>query len=140
MSLLELPPFNYFSKKHYFFTGLGRTLCFYLLFFRHTSIPRSRVNDAPSARWYLPNVDASFKRSNICPIRPEQFQITQDRNGLFGEVKNLLFQGREMHCNVSINGQEIQFVTDIRSSLKIGDTVSLSVTDMVTGAPQKVLV
>lgn len=83
--------------------------------------------DTPETSWYLPQVDMSFKISNICPVRPEQFQLTNDINGLYGEVKNILFQGREVHCIVNVKGKEIHFITDIQSSIKIGDTVSLNV-------------
>lgn len=83
--------------------------------------------EAPTIHWYLPNIDVSFKKANTCPIRPEQIHLTEDKNGLCGEVKNLLFQGREIHCIVNVAGKEIQFVTDIHNSLKIGDQVSLDI-------------
>ncbi len=84
-------------------------------------------SQAPSSHWYYPNIGYSFKQSGLCPIRPEQLQLSKDDNGLCGEVKNLLFQGREVSCIVTVGGREIHFVTDIHSHLKIGDRVTLNV-------------
>nr|WP_106782526.1 ABC transporter ATP-binding protein [Lysinibacillus timonensis] len=83
--------------------------------------------NAPFTHWHLPDVDHSFKKSNTCPVRPEQFQLALDSNGIAGKVKNLLFQGKEVHCVVDIKGREIAFTTDIYNSLSIGDQVFLDV-------------
>ncbi|MFP3917806.1 ABC transporter ATP-binding protein [Lysinibacillus telephonicus] len=85
---------------------------------------------SPSTRWYYPNVADSFKQSGVCPVRPEQLQLSKDSDGLCGEVKNLLFQGREVSCIVNVNGKEIHFITGIHNSLKIGDHVTLNVTNL----------
>lgn len=85
---------------------------------------------APYCHWYYPKVAASFKKSGVCPIRPEQLEISDEPNGLCGKVKNLLFQGREVSCIVTVEGKEIHFVTDIHNSLKIGDSVKLNVTNL----------
>lgn len=83
--------------------------------------------EAPTIHWYLPNIDVSFRKSNTCPIRPEQFRLTEDKHGLCGEVKNLLFQGREIHYIVNVAGKEIHFITTLQSSLNIGDRVFLDI-------------
>lgn len=86
-----------------------------------------KPNSSPHDRWYLPEVDESFKTSGICPVRPEQFALSDVGSGLRGVVKNLLFQGREVHAIVDVNGEEINFITDLYSPIRIGDTVSLNV-------------
>lgn len=82
---------------------------------------------APFAHWHLPNVNAAFKASNRCPIRPEQIQLTKDKRGISAEVKNILFLGRELHCIVKREGKEIELVTGIQSPIKIGDQVYLNI-------------
>lgn len=77
-------------------------------------------------RWYLPDVPAIWKQEEKCPIRPEQLTLSTSGEGIRGIVKNVLFQGREMHYTVEVGRLIIAIVTGIDCRYKVHDHVILS--------------
>lgn len=53
-----------------------------------------------------------FRKKNLCPIRPEQFIIAKKGNGIPARIKNVLYQGREIHYTVDVKGEEWQIITN----------------------------
>lgn len=89
---------------------------------------------AADVTWVMPDVDESFKLAGLCPVRSEQFVLSDIGSGLRGVVKNLLFQGREVHAIVDVGGEEIHLITDMHHPVRIGDAVSVN----MVGAAQPV--
>jgi iron(III) transport system ATP-binding protein len=72
------------------------------------------------------NVDASpnMRAKNLCPIRPEQFTLTYIGEGMKGTIKNVQYQGKEIHYMVDIGTALISVHEDSQYDyFDVGDIV-----------------
>ncbi|MFA9457360.1 ABC transporter ATP-binding protein [Halalkalibacter sp. AB-rgal2] len=76
--------------------------------------------------WIASDVTDEMKRHDVLPVRPEQFTISRSGNGLRGIVRNVMFQGKEFHYSVDVNGQLLNVHSDYSSKVEVGDEVVLA--------------
>ncbi|TCL66530.1 iron(III) transport system ATP-binding protein [Hydrogenispora ethanolica] len=57
---------------------------------------------APGITWNGETVAAELRSQGLFPVRPEQFLITPDRPGIPGRIKNVQYQGKEVHYTVAV--------------------------------------
>lgn len=85
-----------------------------------------------TVKWCLPAVPNSWKKTEQCPIRPEQLTIVRSGEGIRGTIKNVLFQGREMHYTVEAGRLTIDVVTGIDKRYEVGDIVIITLPNIAT--------
>ncbi|AZV57537.1 ABC transporter ATP-binding protein [Clostridium sp. AWRP] len=66
-----------------------------------------------------------FKRNNIYPVRPEQFEISNDKNGIKSKIVNKQYQGREIHYTIDCEGKLITVYDSNLKKYDINENVSL---------------
>lgn len=74
-------------------------------------------------KWNISGVDEYFYQEGLCPIRPEQLQLSTNGIGVEGLVINALFQGKEMHYKVDVNGKQINVHGNLVNRFNVGDSV-----------------
>lgn len=75
------------------------------------------------------NIAQAFKNNGTYPVRPEQFTISKNSDGIKAVIKNRQYNGREIHYVLSCQQQMINVVTDCMQDFKIGESVSLIFSD-----------
>lgn len=75
--------------------------------------------------WKNDNVAEIFHTKNLFPVRPEQFYIKTGSNGIPAVIKNVLYQGNEIHYTVTVEDEEWEIYSNYLDKHKIGDEVSL---------------
>jgi len=86
--------------------------------------------------WKGENVSRKIREKGYFPIRPEQFQLTKAGDGLSGTVRNVMFQGKEIHYSVELNdGTLVNVHSGYGARFQVGDSV---VVGGVTGASRTV--
>lgn len=76
-------------------------------------------------KWYVPNVSDEIKKKNKCPVRPEQFTMAKSGEGIRGIIRNVLFQGKEMHYTVDISRGTVDVIGDMNNRFEVEDIVIL---------------
>lgn len=67
----------------------------------------------------------AFRQSGIYPIRPEQFCISRQEEGLRAEIKNRQYNGREIQYTLHCQGKLIQVIADSEECYEVGEQVRL---------------
>lgn len=76
--------------------------------------------------WKNNNISEVFHKKNLFPVRPEQFLIGENEvNGIPAVIKNVLYQGKEIHYTVTVYDNEWEVHTSHLNKYSIGDRVSL---------------
>lgn len=75
--------------------------------------------------WINNDIAETFHQNNIFPVRPEEFHIKNNKNGIPAEIKNVLYQGKEIHYTVSVFAKEWEIHSNQLNKYQIGDKVSL---------------
>lgn len=79
---------------------------------------------SPELAWTVHDVADSFHESGLCPLRPEQLAFGTGE-GIRGTVRNVLYQGREIHYSIDVGKQTVDLVTGLGGRLRVGDPVVL---------------
>lgn len=80
----------------------------------------------PSIYWPGEGVADCFKSQGLYPVRPDQFRLEPAQaGGLYGEIVNVQFQGREFNYDVRAAGQQWEVISPV--SFKLHDQVSLHI-------------
>ncbi|MGP7817115.1 ABC transporter ATP-binding protein [Niallia sp. 01092] len=80
-----------------------------------------------SLQWTVPYVSENLYKQNLCPIRPEQLFLSKNGTGVEGVIRNVLFQGREMHYTVEVKGILIHVHGSIANRFTLGDQVFIQI-------------
>ncbi len=75
--------------------------------------------------WYVPNVSDEIKKNGKCPVRPEQFSMAKSGEGIRGTIRNVLFQGKEIHYTVDIGSEMFDVIGDMNNRFEVEDMVIL---------------
>jgi iron(III) transport system ATP-binding protein len=76
-----------------------------------------------SILWEGRHVSASIKEQGFFPVRPEQFLLREKGEGIAGKVRNVMFQGKEIHYTVEINGNLLNIHSDFQTRFEVGEEV-----------------
>lgn len=76
-------------------------------------------------KWYVPNVSVEIKKNGKCPARPEQLLMAKSGEGIRGEIRNVLFQGKEIHYTVDVGKETIDVIGDMTNRFEVEDIVVL---------------
>ena len=87
-------------------------------------------------KWYVPNVSDEIKKNDKCPVRPEQLLIARSGEGIRGIIRNVLFQGKEIHYTVDIGKEIIDVIGDLSSRFEVEDIVILQLSGLSTEQPK----
>ncbi|MFS0643620.1 ABC transporter ATP-binding protein [Siminovitchia sp. 179-K 8D1 HS] len=80
----------------------------------------------PSVIWEGNWVSPEIKEQGFFPVRPEQFQLKKPGDGIAGKVKNVMFQGKEIHYSVEIrDGSHINIHSGNEIRFEPGDHVAV---------------
>lgn len=83
-----------------------------------------------AVHWKMPYVAQEMKNASKCPVRPEQLALVQSGEGIRGVVKNVLFQGREMHYSIDIGNQLIDVIEEMDVRFNVDDIVVIRLRDL----------
>lgn len=75
--------------------------------------------------WENRNIAEVFRENNCYPVRPEQFLISKDGCGIPGKIKNVLYQGKEIHYTVAVADYNWQVHSDTDNRFEINESVIL---------------
>lgn len=64
------------------------------------------------SHWANLDVSADLRKKDLCPIRPEQFSLSYTGEGIEGTIKNVQYQGKEIHYTVDIGPELITIHED----------------------------
>jgi iron(III) transport system ATP-binding protein len=79
------------------------------------------------SHWANLEVSADLRAKNLCPIRPEQFSLSNTGEGIEGTIRNVQFQGKEIHYTVDIGTEFITIHVDSQyDTFHVGDLVYLN--------------
>ena len=76
-----------------------------------------------TVKWDFPLVSEELKEQEKCPVRPEQLTLVQTGEGIRGVVRNVLFQGKEMHYTVDIGQLSVDIVESMDKRFQVDDIV-----------------
>ncbi|WP_209121649.1 ABC transporter ATP-binding protein [Alkalihalobacillus sp. BA299] len=62
--------------------------------------------------WETKNVSLEMRKQGLFPVRPEQLVLKKDGLGFHGTVRNVMFQGKEIHYSIDVNGKLITVHTN----------------------------
>jgi iron(III) transport system ATP-binding protein len=79
------------------------------------------------ARWPGHKLDGLWREKGIYPVRPEQFTISPNGDGLRAEVESIQYQGREIHCILRSGDEMWKAYWPSSVSLECGQAVRLAV-------------
>ncbi|WP_299088889.1 ABC transporter ATP-binding protein [uncultured Metabacillus sp.] len=86
--------------------------------------------------WTGVKVSPGLRARNLCPIRPEQFCLTQHEDGLKGTITNAQFQGKEIHYIVDTGSNLITIHEDSQKGpFHIGDHVYIQLKQSTLSKP-----
>ncbi len=71
------------------------------------------------------NIAETFKQSGIYPVRPEEFRISRDENGLSGIITNKQYNGREIHYSVRSEKSNFTVYAKATEEFHIDETINL---------------
>ncbi|MFT8319937.1 MAG: ABC transporter ATP-binding protein [Bacillus sp. (in: firmicutes)] len=74
-------------------------------------------------QWNVPYISGDIYKQQLCPIRPEQLKLSKNGVGINGVIRNCLFQGKEMHYTVEVNGDLFHVNGNLYERFLIGDKV-----------------
>lgn len=75
--------------------------------------------------WRNQRVAADLRRKNLYPARPEELTLTREAPGIPAVIKNVLFQGKEIHYILEVAGEEWQANTGAELYFQCGEMVRL---------------
>lgn len=76
--------------------------------------------------WINIDVSPNLRAKNLCPIRPEQFTLSAAGSGIEGTIKNVQFQGKEIHYTVDTGSDFIMIHEDPQHDIfSVGDLVTI---------------
>lgn len=81
--------------------------------------------NSDSISWYVPNVADEIKKNGVCPVRPEQFLMMKSGEGIRGRIRNVLFQGREIHYTVDVGQETIDVIGNMSDCFEVNEIVIL---------------
>lgn len=70
-------------------------------------------------------VGSGLKRLGLFPVRPDQFQIEKQGNGIPGKVRNRQYCGREIHYSVESAGRLLTVYAPMQASYDLNEPVVL---------------
>ncbi|MFZ4451558.1 ABC transporter ATP-binding protein [Salibacterium aidingense] len=79
----------------------------------------------PSLLWSSIQTASPFMKNGTLPVRPEQFQLNQEGNGLEGQILHSQYQGKEIHYLVDVKGHQWTVHAPAHNPLPIGTQVFL---------------
>lgn len=85
--------------------------------------------------WAVPGIAPAIRETGLCPLRPEQLSFGTGE-GIRGTVKNVLYQGREIHYTIDVGKQTLDLVTGLAGRLSAGDPVVLQYRPIPVGSSQ----
>ncbi|KKI89105.1 transporter [Bacillus sp. SA1-12] len=91
-----------------------------------------------SIQTYWTGVEASpgLRAKNLCPIRPEQFGLSQQKDGISGTIANIQFQGKEIHYLVDTGSDLIAIHEDSQKEpYYTGDQVYIHLKQTIHSQP-----
>ncbi|MDE5413997.1 ABC transporter ATP-binding protein [Alkalihalobacterium chitinilyticum] len=65
-----------------------------------------------SVVWENKSVSTEMRNDGLFPVRPEQLVVRKSGCGLQGIVRNVMFQGKEIHYSIEVNGNLINVHTN----------------------------
>ncbi len=74
-----------------------------------------------------PTINDIFKSKGLYPVRPEQFELAREGQGLMGTIINKQYNGREIHYLVAYEDDIYTIYTDGHTNFERGDEVRLSI-------------
>lgn len=80
-----------------------------------------------TVRWTFGEVTTSLRANDVCPIRPEQLEIGAGTcgTGVSGTIRNALYNGRELHYTVDVDGSAIEVLMPAEVPLDVGTVVTV---------------
>lgn len=88
---------------------------------------------SPEVVWHVPDVAPAFQDIGLCPLRPEQLTFGTGE-GIRGTVRNVLYQGREIHYAVDVGQHTVNLVTGLTGRLSVGEPVVLQYRETALGS------
>ncbi len=88
--------------------------------------------------WYVPNVSDEIKKNGKCPARPEQLLMAKSGEGIRGKIRNVLFQGKEIHYTVDVGKETIDVIGDMNNRFEVEDIVVLQFRKLSVERPENV--
>ena len=88
--------------------------------------------------WYVPNVSDEIKKNGKCPARPEQLLMAKSGEGIRGKIRNVLFQGKEIHYTVDVGKETIDVIGDMTNRFEVEDIVVLQLRSLSAERPVNV--
>lgn len=76
--------------------------------------------------WRGETIAPSFKERNLFPVRPEEWQLSEEGPGLPGTVKHVQYQGKEIHLTIDTGSGDILVYVPITTRYQTGDTVRMN--------------
>lgn len=77
-------------------------------------------------QWKNIRVESQLKEKNLCPVRPEQFSVSDGAEGFPGEVMTVQFQGKEIHYSIKTKLGLLTIHEDaLKKPFRVGDHVSI---------------
>ncbi|QNK41993.1 ABC transporter ATP-binding protein [Caproicibacter fermentans] len=68
---------------------------------------------------------SELKEQNLFPVRPDQFRIVKQGDGIEGKITNRQYCGREIHYSVDCSGRPVTVYAPVREDYDLNDTVVL---------------
>lgn len=70
-----------------------------------------------------PGIAAAFVSERVCPIRPDQFMVTSENQGLKCEVQSVQYHGMQYQYQMVFNDDIIDVFLGLDKQLQVGETV-----------------
>ncbi|WP_100405809.1 ABC transporter ATP-binding protein [Bacillus solitudinis] len=80
-----------------------------------------------SVIWTGNDVSVAIKKQGYFPVRPEQFYLRKTGEGLPGKVRNVMFQGKEIHYSIEVKGNMLNVHSDFHTRFQVGEDVVVEV-------------
>lgn len=85
-----------------------------------------------SVIWHSSVISPQIRKQGSFPVRPEQFALDKTGSGIKGIVRNVMFQGKEFHYSVEVNGELITVHTDQLQRYSPGEEVVVKLSQAVS--------
>ncbi|HZG87207.1 ABC transporter ATP-binding protein [Paenibacillus sp.] len=85
--------------------------------------------------WQDRNISSSFKGKQLYPVRPEQFRMRKEGDGIPGVVTSVQYQGKEIHYTVQTPEGAYTVHEDIACRFQAEESVVLQLKDAQFAAP-----
>ncbi|MFB5664104.1 ABC transporter ATP-binding protein [Alteribacillus sp. HJP-4] len=86
-----------------------------------------------NVRWDGTDIAQGFKDSGTYPVRPDEWILQDDTEGIEAKIDNALYQGREIRYSVTtVDGITIKIVSPMTTRYQIGEQVWIKKSDTFT--------